>query len=205
MNKIQLNLDLISQSPKRWKLLSEDNKHMGTIGYKTKRYFYLTDKWLNKEKNLEEILEFEKSEIRTQLYAYLSRCEQTPKKATDWLKKRGVPQKDISILLKEVIDKDYISTERYSEIKLRKEFNKGNKPLWRIKLELQNQGIDSQNINLEYFDEKASLMNYINKNLWKLKKDKEKFKRGLIMKGFNYSLVASIIKDIIETGDIKFN
>ena len=196
MKKIQLNLELISQQPKRWKLLSEDGKYVGTIGYKTKRNFYLTDKWLNKEKNLESILEFEKNEVKSQLYGYLSRAEQSPKKVIDWLQKRGVSKSDRETLLEEVKEKGFLSSKRYSDFKLKKEFKKGNKPLWRVKLELKNQGIEIDEIDLKEYDEKESLINYVYKNLWKLKKDKDKFIKSLMMKGFKYSLILLVIEDI---------
>ena len=196
MEKIQLNLKLTSQSPKRWKLLTEDGNFMGTIGYKTKRAFYLTDKWLNREKNIKEVLDFEKNEVRTQLYAYLSRAEQSPQKAIDWLKKRGVTKTDIDTILEEVKEKGFLSSKRYSDFKLKKEFRKGNKPLWRVKLELKNQGIEIDEIDLKEYDEKESLINYIYRNLWKLKKDRDKFIKSLMMKGFKYSLISLVIEEI---------
>ncbi len=198
MEKVQLKLVLSSPSPKRWKLYLEDDSFVGSIGYKTKRHFYLTDKWLNREKLLSDVLDFEKSEVRSQLFGYLARSEQAPKKVKDWLKKRNLSNDLIDQFIEEAETKGFLSSQRYGEMKLRTELRKGNKPLWRIKLDLQNQGIDSDQVNFEEFNERDSLFNYVKKNRWKLSKDRDKFIKRLMGKGFSYSLILSVLKDVEE-------
>ncbi len=196
MSKIQLNLVLSSLSPKRWKLLTENGQVVGNISYKTKRQFYLTDKWLNKEKDLDEVLAFEKQIIRSQFLEFLSKSEKSPQKAKDWLSKRAVKKDEISELLQEAENKGFISIERYTELKLKKESRKGNKPLWKIKLELQNQGISPSSIKLTDYNENEALKNYIYKNFWKLNKDNDKFIKRLMARGFNYSSIIQAIQEI---------
>ena len=196
MSKIQLNLVLSCLSPKRWKLLTENGQVVGNISYKTKRQFYLTDKWLNKEKDLDEVLAFEKQIIRSQFLEFLSKSEKSPQKAKDWLSKRAVKKNEISELLQEAENKGFISIERYTELKLKKESRKGNKPLWKIKLELQNQGISPSSIKLTDYNENEALKSYIYKNFWKLNKDKDKFIKRLMARGFNYSSIMQAIQEI---------
>lgn len=149
-----------------------------------------------------------KKTIKTYIYYLLSKREYSEKeiktkvlmKFSKKIEKDEI--NDLKLQIDEIIlffiENNYLSNERYAEVKTRSLINKKKGPK-RISQELKNKGIPDNLINQFLLENQENLSEEINKLKEKYnnitdEKEKQKIYRKLLYKGYSYEQINEILK-----------
>jgi len=123
---------------------------------------------------------------------YLGSTERSPLALQRWMERRLLPASWSQALEAELRDQSFLSEERFAALWMRRHEERGGRPLWLLRRQLQALGVRRAVAESVAFDEVAALRRYVKVRFPRLKEERLLHAR-LRRRGFSTSLIRAAL------------
>lgn len=193
----EVQLELLSERPFRFGLLTEDGERL-SIGERTRKAYSLSTRLPLPVTDELALIAYEQNRLKEELFQYCAGAERSPFRVREWLKKRLLNEKWFDFYYQMACDGKWLNPERFARVHIEKRMRKGSLPRMVIEKELYHHRVDKE-VYTSVFEE----LNYNEANCLRAFLRKSRSFQALSpqavidklqMRGFSFAVIQAALK-----------